>query len=147
MEFDMEQIAFLNELNNLLTDYEPVILEKVKQYQTLMENRERVVSRGVINEYDDEIMVTVQYYQNDSDGEPMHEYWTNKPTIEDSLLNTGVDGREGDFSPMLDKPYCYLMHDLMYHGSYEQKEIFMIDRIWIDIQVIDQHCLVLKEGK
>jgi hypothetical protein len=144
MKYTKQQTAFLNKINNLLTDYEPAILARVQYYHALIEERKQLTANNVLCTNDYEIEVSVQYYQYDGDGDPIHEYRTSKPTKEDSLLHSGEDWREGDFSPILDKPYCYLMHDLMYHGEYDRKEIFKIDSIWVDVKLLDQHMMKIK---
>ena len=141
MKFTAKHIAFLNVLNNLLTSYEPKLIEKVKEYYVLLEQK---IQAADLFTSDYEVEVEVSYYRHNDD-DPMHIYNDCYKTMlgNHPLLNTGEDWREGDTAPMLDKPYCYLMHNLMFDSRHDYKEILKIDTIWMDIKIIDQHLLKL----
>ena len=49
----------------------------------------------------------------------------------------GTDWHREGTMPVLDEPYCYLLHDLLHHQK-TQFNIFNINMIWIDIKYTDQ---------
>ncbi len=44
--------------------------------------------------------------------------------------------------PLLDEPYCYLLHDLIDHARLGS-QFFDIETIWVDIILNDQHLFEL----
>jgi hypothetical protein len=149
MKFTEQQVAFMNRLNNLLIEYEYAIVERQKHYHKILQQKIASSINDVMNTNDYEVFAEVAYYYDREDGEALHTYHTSigRNQSEDDILCTNTDWRESDAMPALDKPYCYLMHDLVYHGNYEREELFKIETIWVDIHVMDQHCVKLKTNK
>ena len=102
------------------------------------------------------LKATIDYYLNTEDEEAVykfsHSFNYNETIVEKDyflFLYDGVDKkflREGKM-PLLEEPYCYLLHDLMDHSNISKNlrdferigdKIFDIDCIWVDVIYIDQ---------
>lgn len=66
------------------------------------------------------------------------------------MLTKNRDWREA-YMPMLNKPYCFMLHDLIDHTNLGKKiwtnEMYQISPIWIDIIYTDQKAIWLDEGE
>ena len=65
------------------------------------------------------------------------------------LLTKNIDWREA-YMPVLNKPYCYMLHDLIDHSSigsrlWDKKNPFRINLIWIDIIYTNQRAISIVE--
>jgi len=137
-----KHIAYLNRLNRLLKEKEALIVLRVTEY--LGQVKQKIDSEDVFtNDY--ELEVEVQYYIKGG-GDPSHVYHDHfryERADEDifGLLCSSEDWWES-YMPVLDEPYCYLLHDLIDHSRLGSK-LFSIATIWIDIRLTDQHCIRL----
>lgn len=94
------------------------------------------------------VEVEVEYYCKKK-GSLIHTFWkrfnyyraTNE--VDYGLLLNTDDWREGSM-PELQKPYCYLLHDLIGH-SHLGKKIFYLERIWVNILITDQSGIKIKD--
>jgi hypothetical protein len=91
-----------------------------------------------------EVEARVEYYINDDD-DPAHTFVDSfhyEQTVIDKdymVLDNGngTDWHREGYMPLLDEPYCYLLHDLMDHSHLNDK-IYGIERIWVDLIYRDQ---------
>ena len=136
-----KRIAYLNSLNTLLKEKERQIVERAKIY--LDEIRQKMESNdSFTNDY--ELEVIVQYYMKGGQ-DPAHEYTTHyryEHGEDWGMLCSEEDGRDS-YMPVLDEPYCYLLHDLIDHSRIGEG-LFRIGTIWIDVRLWDQHFVKLK---
>ena len=137
-----ESIAFFNSLNRLLKEKEQQIVARAAIY--LAQINERLNGNDTFtNDY--ELIAEVQYMIEGED-DAVHEYHINcrnhmEGTKIPGLLCSTEDWREC-YMPVLDEPYCYLLHDLIGHSGLGNR-IFDISTIWIDIHLYAQHCIKL----
>lgn len=160
-----DKIKFLSNLNRELKVIEQQIVERaiacLRIAETKLQGEDTFTT-------DYEVEATVEYYlhteNEEDDEEPVHKYWQKfnyKDTILDKdyfmLLDNGNGRdsfREGSKMPVLDAPYCYLLHDLIDH-SYLGKnftdfkrigdKIYEIDCIWVDVIYRDQREIKINE--
>ena len=134
-----KQIAKLNKINKLLIEKEKKILERVDEL--LKQGIERTKNDLTFTS-DHMLDVEVQYYIPSNDN-PSHTYWSSfcfkdlsDKEFRDELLGDGKNHDEYGF-PVLENPYCYLLHDLLDHSHLGQK-VYDINMIWIDIVMYNQ---------
>ena len=129
-----KRLAYLNDLNQLLKEKEKQIVEGATEYLSYI--KQKIDNKDSFTK-DYELEVEVQYYLKNG-GDPVHVYWTNfrYERVEEEifgLLCDGEDWRES-YMPILNEPYCYLLHDLIDHSRLGNK-LFSISNIWIDIHL------------
>ena len=140
-----KRIIFLNRLNYLLKEKEQQIVERGIAYLKMGEEKFKSKDPFTV---DFMIGVEVAYYCKKKDN-PIHTFWQpfnydrTKNKVDYGLLLDNDDWREGSM-PELQKPYCYLLHDLIDH-SHLRKKIFDIERIWVDIRITDQLGIKIKD--
>ena len=134
-----KQIAKLNKINKLLIEKEKEILKRVDEL--LKQGIERTKNDLTFTS-DHMLDVEVQYFIPSNDN-PSHTYWSSfcfkdlsDKEFRDELLGDGKNHDEYGF-PVLENPYCYLLHDLLDHSHLGQK-VYDINMIWIDIVMYNQ---------
>lgn len=148
-----DKITLLSNLNRELKVIEKQIVDRAIACLHIAEAR---LKSDDLFTTDYEVKATVEYYLNNEDEEPLYKFWHSfnyKETIIEKdyflFLYDGNDKnwlREGRM-PLLDEPYCYLMHDLMDHVNLSKNpknrerlgdKIYDIDCIWVDVVYRDQ---------
>lgn len=136
-----ERLTFLNRLNYILKEKEQQIAEGAVFYLEILE--QRLKAKDVFT-HDYEVQVEVEYFSEETD-EPIHTFLTDfhyQQTIIEKdymMLLDKRDHRE-TYMPILEEPYCYLLHDLIDH-SHIGDELFKIRNLWININIMDQHTI------
>lgn len=142
---------FLSNLNRALKVIEKEILERVTVCLEIAEKKLKdkdPFSTGY------EVDAKVEYYINDD--EPVHTFTDSfhyEQTVIDKKYKMLLDNgngtdwhREGNM-PLLDEPYCYLLHDLMDHSMPRLGEkILKTERIWADMIYSDQKGIKINEN-
>ncbi len=132
------KIKFLSNLNRTLKQIEKEIIERALVCLETGENNIRNKD-GFTSDY--EVEAKVSYYLENGD-EPAHIF--NNRFDYDAALNNKVYGMLGEmdgitdwhesYMPVLDEPYCYLLHDLIDHSDFWQNDkIFQLERIWANV--------------
>lgn len=139
------EILLLNKLNNILIKTEEDIVLKAKD--DLMLLQQNVGLDNTIIDY--EYFVDIAYYRK-HDENPI--YTTNHGFNIGNLLNDswgllcdGTDWLEGNWPTELEKPCCYLMHELLYHAKLAER-IFSVSEIFIDYKSWEQSLLKFKNN-
>ena len=137
-----KRIVYLNRLNRLLKEKEKQIVAIATEY--LSQIKRKIESKDSFTT-DYNLVAEVQYCLKNGSG-PAHVYWAPVRYEGDEkerfgLLCSDEDWRE-PYMPILDEPYCYLLHDLIDHSRLGSN-LFKISSIWIDIQLCDQQCIEL----
>lgn len=142
-----DKIFFLNNLNTSLRQTEGEMIERAI---ACLENAEKKLRDKDFFTTCYNIEAEVSYYfLNEED--PAHTYWHlfNYRDIikkQHSLLQDGTDWRE-TWMPELDKPYCYLLHDLMDHSEPRLKDkIYTLQTIWVDVIYTDQKAIEINKN-
>lgn len=145
--YSKKKIAKLNKINKLLIEKEKKILERVDEL--LKQGIERT-KHNLTFTSDHMLDVEVQYYIASNDN-PSHTYsssfYFKDPSdkeFRDELLGDGKDHDESGF-PLLEDPYCYLLHDLLDHSHLGQK-VCDINMIWIDIVMYNQEGINIRSN-
>lgn len=145
--YSKKQIAKLNKINKLLIEKEKKILERVDEL--LKQGVERT-RQNLTFTSDHMLDVEVQYYMPSNDN-PSHIYRSSfyfkyllSKEFRDELLGDGENHDEHGF-PVLEDPYCYLLHDLLDHSHLGQK-VYDINRIWIDIVMYNQEGIDIRSN-
>ena len=134
-----DKISFLNNLNTTLIQTEGEMIERAIACLEIAEKklRDKDIFTTSYN-----VEAEVSYcFLNEED--PAHTYWhffSYRDIIkkEHGLLQDGTDWRE-TWVPELDKPYCYLLHDLMGHSEPRLwDKIYTLQTIWVDVIYTDQ---------
>jgi len=143
---------FLSNLNRALKVIEKEIIERATICLEMAEKKLKDKD-PFSTEY--EVDARVEYYIND-DNEPAHTF-TDSFHYEQTVIDkdykmlfdngNGTDlHREGNM-PLLDEPYCYLLHDLMDHSMPRLGEkVLIIERIWADMIYSDQKGIKVNEN-
>jgi len=143
-----KHIAFLNQMNRLLTEKEKEI---IIQAISFLELGEQMRKAGNTFTVDFMVQTEIHYYTNGSDY-PSHifsDYFDYRKTVIEKdyglLLNEEIKDWRECYMPELSEPYCYLLHDLIDHSRLGNK-LFEINRIWIDIHVTAQQGLKIQKN-
>lgn len=144
-----ERLSFLNKINSLLKKAEREIIDRVRI--CLEAGQEKLTNNDPFT-VDYMVESRVKYFlrKNDYEAHTYIQSFNHKDTILErdyGLLLTEDDWYEsGSIYPALDQPYCYLMHDLLFHSRIYEK-VFELDTIWIDIVCTDQKGIkITKDG-
>ena len=142
-----KQIAKLNKINKLLIEKEKKILERVDEL--LKQGNERTKNDLTFTS-DHMLDVEVDYYIPSND-DPSHTYSSSfsfkdlsDKDFRAKLLGDGKNHEEYGF-PVLENPYCYLLHDLLDHSHLGQK-VYDINMIWIDIVIYNQEGIDIRSN-
>lgn len=142
------KLFFLTNLNRLLKQLEREIVERAI---VCLETGEQKFRDKDPFTTDYMVEAKVKYCLKKSD-EPSHtydQYFKYKSTVVEkdySLLLSDEDWHEeGTIWPKLEEPYCYLLHDLLYHSRLINK-VFDIRMVWVDIIVSDQKLIKVKKN-
>lgn len=145
-EYSENEILWLNKLNDFLTTKEKEIVTRVNEIlkQELCRKGNRLNFTT-----DHMLIVRVEYYIPSLD-DPAHEFnahYSFRDLLEDipelRPLCDGENHNEPGF-PLLESPYCYLVHDLLDHSHLGDK-VYEINRIWIDLESIEQAGIAISE--
>ena len=137
-----KKIIFLCNINRALKQIEQEIIDRAIACLEIAESKLKGKDAFTT---DYEVRAKVAYYI-ESEDDPVHRYHT--PFHYDTIVlekdygllldqGMGTDCYRMVDMPELDKPYCYLMHDLMDHSHVGDK-IYEIDGIWVDLIYTDQ---------
>ena len=108
-------IPFLNKLNDLLSETEIKIINRVK--------KELEIYLSFFSKYSYHVKIEINYYTNDDDWIPAYCYMTymnlESVSLRDHLFNHWKD--EVKYYPKLYNPYCLLLHDLLNNSTIRDK--------------------------
>lgn len=133
----VERVTFLNKINRLLKQAEQEIIDRVRVYLKAGENELRINHTSAIR---NDVEVTVYYFLEANDHH-VHSHWdyfrldeitTIEKKFDIALFNEIERLSPGNIWPVLDDPFCYLMHNFIYHSRLYEK-VFELNRIEICI--------------
>ncbi len=144
-----ERISFLNRINRLLKKAEREIVDRGTDGCETGEEKFKNKDPFTVD-YMVEAQVGYFLRKNDFEVHTYTQRFNYKDTIVENdygLLLSEEDWYEsGAIWPELAEPYCYLMHDLLFHSRIYEK-VFELDMIWIDIIYTDQKGMgIRKDG-
>lgn len=142
-----ERISFLNKINRLLKKAEREIIDRV--IVGLETGEEKFKNKDPFTvDYMVEAQVGYFLRKNDFEAHTYMQRFNYKNTIVEKYYGLLLDGEDwyeqGAIWPELDEPYCYLMHDLLFHSRIYEK-VFELDMIWIDIIYTNQKGMKIRK--
>ena len=132
------KIKFLSNLNRELKKVEKEIIERAL---VCLETGENIIKNKDSFTSDYEVKVKVSYYLKN---EYVPAYIFHNRFDYDAAVNNQVYDKLGEVSgvtdwresymPVIDEPYCYLLHNLLDHYDFCQNDtIFQIEKIWTNV--------------
>lgn len=129
-----QEVSFLNKLNNFLSLKGKEMVDRAKEDLPLLQKR---VDNKELEDFN--YKFEISYFDDSGSGDPLytcdHPFrYFGEGRLDDNLLCNEEDWRETNYLPTLENPYCYLMHELVYH-SHIHDQIFDVKNIWVDLKI------------
>jgi len=139
-------LAKVDTINERLIQIEKDIYSRWLKLKTNLD-RELSDQDDWLSDY--EIELKIDYYIDESDHLYdvntdsillTREFFLGKGVSIGNMINDSEDHTEAGHTKNFTSPHCYTFHDLYDHSCISFEEIQRIGRIWVDINVIHQHC-------